>query len=187
MNNRQFRRARIAEKDARKAPNETGSEPQRAQAVGALEVSQARLAANRANAKLSTGPRTDTGKRVSALNAVKTGLTGRTVLLPSDDAVLYQQHVERFFRDHEPDCEREYELVQSLADTQWRLNRIPALKMAIYARGRVQFAEQFAEYDEHTAAALVDAETLMSMNASFVICNYRKSVFTASMRTLLPN
>ena len=32
-------------------------------------------------------------------------------------------------------------------------------RMAIFARGRVQFAEQFAEHDAHTAAALVDAET----------------------------
>jgi hypothetical protein len=37
------------------------------------------------NAQLSTGPRSAEGKAVS-MNAVKTGLTGRTVLLPSDDA-----------------------------------------------------------------------------------------------------
>ncbi len=45
-------------------------------------VSDAQLAANRANAQLSTGPRSQTGLTASALNAVKTGLTGRTVLLP---------------------------------------------------------------------------------------------------------
>ncbi|HEX4772986.1 MAG TPA: hypothetical protein VH351_19280 [Bryobacteraceae bacterium] len=124
-------------------------------------LSEAQLAANQANAQLSTGPRSDTGKRVSSLNAVKTGLTGRTVLLPSDDAASYQQHVESFFRDHEPESDREYEVVQSLADTQWRLQRIPALEMAIFARGRVHFAEQFSEQDPHTAAALIDAETVI--------------------------
>jgi hypothetical protein len=123
------------------------------------EISEAQLAANRANSQLSTGPRSQTGKRVSSLNAVKTGLTGRTVLLPSDDAAAYQQHVESFFRDYDPQTDREYEVVQSLADTQWRLQRIPALEMAIFARGRVQFAEQFADQDCHTAAALIDAET----------------------------
>lgn len=123
------------------------------------QISTAQLAANRSNAQLSTGPRSETGKRVASLNAVKTGLTGRTVLLPSDDAAAYQQHVESFFRDHEPQDERQYEIVQSLADTRWRLDRIPALEMAILARGRVQFAEQFSEFDPHTAATLVDAET----------------------------
>ena len=52
--------------------------------------------------------------------------------------------------------------MQSLADTQWRLHRIPALEMAIFARGRVQFAEQFPQYDAQTAAMLADAETAIT-------------------------
>src|SRR4051794_40029450 len=47
-------------------------------------ISPSQLAANRANAHLSTGPRTPEGKAKSCLNAVKTGLTGRTVLLPAE-------------------------------------------------------------------------------------------------------
>ena len=47
------------------------------------------LAANQANSQLSTGPKTPEGKATSSLNAVKTGLTGRTVLLPGDDAAAY--------------------------------------------------------------------------------------------------
>ncbi|HEX4770620.1 MAG TPA: hypothetical protein VH351_07315 [Bryobacteraceae bacterium] len=124
-------------------------------------VSSAQLAANRANAQLSTGPVTATGKRVSSLNAVKTGLTGQTVLLPSDDAALYERHVKRFVADHQPESDRESELVQSLTDAQWRLNRLPGLEMAIFARGRVQFAEKYADYDNTLAAALTDAETLV--------------------------
>ncbi|MBV9155549.1 MAG: hypothetical protein JO097_04760, partial [Acidobacteriaceae bacterium] len=57
----------------------------------------AQIQANRANGQLSTGPKTPEGKAKSSLNAVKTGLTGRTVLLPSDDAEAYQKHVQRFF------------------------------------------------------------------------------------------
>ena len=47
-----------------------------------------------------------------------------------------------------------------MADAQWRMNRIPGLEMAVFARGRIQFAEKFAEYDERMATALTDAETL---------------------------
>jgi hypothetical protein len=51
------------------------------------KISEAQLAANnRANAQLSTGPRTEAGKRIASLKAVKTALAGRTVLLPTDDA-----------------------------------------------------------------------------------------------------
>jgi hypothetical protein len=42
-------------------------------------TSEAQFSANRANAQLSTGPRTEAGKRIASLNAVKTDLTGRTV------------------------------------------------------------------------------------------------------------
>src|SRR5215467_58147 len=54
-------------------------------------VSESQLAANRRNAQLSTGPKSEEGKSKSSLNAVRTGLTGRTVLLPTDDAAGYQR------------------------------------------------------------------------------------------------
>src|SRR3982750_764502 len=98
--------------------------------------SNPRLAANRANARRSTGPRTAAGKAKSSLNAVKTGLTGCTVLLPSEDAALYRAHVERFHEELEPVGTLETHLVQSLADTQWRLDRIPGLESGILALGR---------------------------------------------------
>ena len=40
-------------------------------------ISDARLAANRANAQKSTGPSSSEGKATSSKNALKTGLTGR--------------------------------------------------------------------------------------------------------------
>ena len=70
-------------------------------------ISDARLAANRANAQLSTGPLSPEGKAKSSLNAVKTGLTGRTVLLPADDAAVYRQHLDRHFAKHAPATDEE--------------------------------------------------------------------------------
>ncbi|MGH9624190.1 MAG: hypothetical protein ACRD4G_07605, partial [Bryobacteraceae bacterium] len=87
-------------------------------------TSQVQIDANRQNSQLSTGPSTPAGKAKSALNAVKTGLTGRTVLLPADDAAAYEQHVERFLKDLEPVGPREHDLAQSLADNAWRCERI---------------------------------------------------------------
>jgi hypothetical protein len=70
------------------------------------------LAANRANALHSTGPVTDEGKAKSSMNAVKTGLT---VLLSSDDAVNYQQQLDRHFSELSPATDRERSLVQIVA------------------------------------------------------------------------
>ncbi len=124
-------------------------------------VSESRIAANRANAQLSTGPRSAQGKAISSMNAVKTGLTGRTVLLPSDDAEAYQQHLAAYEAEYKPLGLRERELVQSLADAQWRLQRIPGLEMAIYARGRDEFAGQFEELEPAARAARIDLETFL--------------------------
>jgi hypothetical protein len=124
--------------------------------------SERRLAANRANALLSTGPTMPEGKAKSSLNAVKTGLTGRTVLLPSEDAAAYQAHVERFREELQPVGEREAQLVQSLADTQWRLDRIPGLEFGLFTLGRKRYADQFEEeQDPQVRAALLDAHMLM--------------------------
>src|SRR3982751_1591561 len=118
-----------------------------------------RLAANRANARRSTGPKTPEGKAKSSLNAVKTGLTGRTVLLPTEDAAQYKAHVKRFQEELQPVGALETAVVQSLADTQWRLNRIPSLESGLLALGRKRCApDLFAEEkDPAVRAVLLDA------------------------------
>lgn len=124
-------------------------------------ISERQLAANRANAQLSTGPTSSSGRANSCLNAVKTGLTGRTVLLSSDDAAAYQQHVSDFFKEFQPVGPRECALVQSLADNAWRLLRVPALEMAIFAYGRIKFADTFADQDPTLQASLIDMHTFL--------------------------
>ncbi len=105
------------------------------------------------------GPRTEEGRRIASMNAVKTGLTGRTVLLPSDDADAYRAHLTAYENEYRPAGLRETELVQSMADTQWRLQRIPGLESAIYAKGRHEFAEAHAEEEISLRKALIDLDT----------------------------
>ena len=117
-----------------------------------MSISPAQLAANRANSQLSTGPTSPEGKAKISHNALKTGLTGRTVLLPTDDIAAYQAHVERVFQQFAPEGDQEKRLAQSLADTLWRLERIPSLEAGIYAIGRRQLAAEFADEADETSA-----------------------------------
>jgi len=110
----------------------------------------AQIAANQANAQLSTGPTSETG------------LTGRTVLLPNEDAVLYEAHLSHFMKSLAPSGDDELNLVQSLADTEWRLLRIPALEMGIYAVGRLEFAELFPNQDESARKHLIEAKVFLA-------------------------
>lgn len=54
-------------------------------------TSDAKIAANRANAKRSTGPRSAAGKRRTRYNAVKHGLRGRTLVPKGEDADAFEQ------------------------------------------------------------------------------------------------
>jgi len=119
------------------------------------------ITANQKNAQLSTGPTSSVGKAKSSLNAVKTGLTGLTVLLPGDDAALYSDHLSQFFQRHEPKGEEELSLVQSLADTEWRLLRIPSLEFGVYAVGQLEFAELFTNEEEAVRKHLIQAKVFL--------------------------
>jgi hypothetical protein len=121
-------------------------------------TSAAQLAANRANSLKSTGPRTPDGKAKVSLNAVKSGLTGRTVVLPSDDAALYQAHLLAFEKICTPVGHLEACLTQTLADTQWRLDRIHALELALFSKGRQEFSDLFEQQDA-TNNSMIDLHT----------------------------
>ena len=122
----------------------------------------AQIAANQKNSQLSTGPTSEAGKAKSSLNAVKSGLTGRTVLLPGDDAALYEAHLSHFVESYAPAGDDERNLVQSLADTEWRLLRIPSLEMGIYAVGRLEFAGSFPNEDESVRKHLIEAKVFLA-------------------------
>src|SRR5580700_6511030 len=87
-----------------------------------------RTRANRANAAHSTGPRTESGKQRSSLNALRHGLTARTALLPTEDADAYQRHIQQFLDEYAPATPTETQLAHEIANTAWRLNRIPLIE-----------------------------------------------------------
>jgi hypothetical protein len=83
---------------------------------------------NRANAQHSTGPRSIPGKQHSSRNAVTHGLTSQSPVLPSEDSGAFNRHAASFFDEYQPKGPTEKQLVQDLADTSWRINRIPVLE-----------------------------------------------------------
>jgi hypothetical protein len=93
-----------------------------------------RAAANRANARLSTGPRTEPGKQRSSLNALRHGLTAQTAVLPNEDPATYQRHIQQFLDEYSPATTTETQLVHEIANTAWRLNRIPFLEAGLLSQ-----------------------------------------------------
>src|ERR1017187_8577406 len=94
-----------------------------------------RATINRENSLKSTGPKTEAGKQKSSLNALRHGLTGQTVVLPTEDLTAYEKFTQNFHTDLKPVGALEIQLVQSLADDAWRLNRAKAMETNLFALG----------------------------------------------------
>ena len=90
------------------------------------------IEANRRNARLSTGPMTDEGKRKSRQNAVRHGLTAVTVITTSEDAKDYAAFEMAVTADFEAQSTVERELVLRLASLLWRLRRASAIEAGLF-------------------------------------------------------
>jgi hypothetical protein len=78
------------------------------------QISEARLAANRENAKKSTGPKTEAGKQRSRQNSVKHGLTAG-VLIAEELKELAEERVKSWTRSMKPQTAPEAWLVERAA------------------------------------------------------------------------
>jgi hypothetical protein len=111
-------------------------------------ATEKQISANRANAQKSTGPVSTEGKAIASHNAVKSGLTGQTILLKTDDVAAYHRLIERVTNKFQPDGDEERALVQDLADTEWRLARIAPLEASYLAMGRMELAAEVANIED---------------------------------------
>ena len=67
-----------------------------------IGVSEKQLAANRANAARSTGPRSADGKKIASSNALKHGLTADRLVLPGESADEYRAFAEEIIAQLSP-------------------------------------------------------------------------------------
>ncbi len=61
-----------------------------------------RAATNRANSQHSTGPRTESGKQRSSLNALRHGLTAASPVMPFEDRAAFEEHRRSFLAEYQP-------------------------------------------------------------------------------------
>lgn len=93
-----------------------------------MPTSAKQIAANRRNARRSTGPRTPAGKAAVRHNALKHGILARETIITHGDHPENQADLEQLLADLHDDCRPEGPLeellVQQIAVCYWRLRRI---------------------------------------------------------------
>jgi hypothetical protein len=114
-----------------------------------------RAAVNKANAQHSTGPRTEAGKQRSSLNALRHGLTGQVIVLPTEDLAAYQRHSQSFFAEYQPKGANESQLVQSLLDTAWQVNRAATIALNLLTLGLTELEDRIRANHPEAEAGLV--------------------------------
>jgi hypothetical protein len=86
--------------------------------------SAAQLVANRANAQLSTGPKTEAGKQASSRNAVRHGFTAIRLTVAPQDQADFNTLKQNLLLDVRPEGALEDSLFERLLLANWNLRRI---------------------------------------------------------------
>lgn len=80
-------------------------------------------AANRRNARKSTGPVTDSGKAAASQNALRHGLTARQIASTDERGADFADFAAALHRDLAPEGEVEEQLAEQVIVAAWRLRR----------------------------------------------------------------
>jgi hypothetical protein len=95
-------------------------------------TSSRQIAANRSNARKSTGPNTEEGKQRSRCNAVRHGLTAETVIGALEYAEDYKAFEAAIIADYDAQSAVERDLVLRLASLLWRLRRATTIETGLF-------------------------------------------------------
>jgi len=95
-------------------------------------ATEAQILANRRNAQQSTGPRTERGKAVVSMNALRHGLLAAEPLLQGEDPDEFEAFVIETISDLKPVGRPQLSVAERIAHIQWKLRRIPHLESAMF-------------------------------------------------------
>jgi hypothetical protein len=124
----------------------------RNQGKAAIVTSERQAAANRVNARHSTGPKTQKGKAAVRLNALRHGLLTLDVVLPGEDADAFEDLLNQVRADLSPVGPIEELLADRVGYFMWRLGRLARAETALFdwrIRGFkvAQLADQVRAYE----------------------------------------
>src|SRR6478735_9425707 len=92
----------------------------------------AQIAANRANAQKSTGPRSVEGKSASRFNALKHGIDAASIVIPGEDPAEYDSIVAEYNREYRPQSASEFFHVETMIRAAWHKRRLENVEADLY-------------------------------------------------------
>ena len=115
------------------------------------KISQKKIAANRSNAKKSTGPVTVRGKAKARMNGLKSGVFARTRVLPHEDEAAFLALRASLFSEIQPRGVIAEIFVDQVASSIWRLGRLERAE-EIFLKGKIQTYATNRQYGREAEA-----------------------------------
>jgi hypothetical protein len=137
------------------------------------------IAANRRNAKKSTGPKTVEGKARSAENRMTHGLCSRQVLLKEEDPELFRQVWLGVLEELRPQGELETYLACRVAANIWRMNRVARIEAQLFNDAPIR-----ALGEEIGIGRVFRAESAHGGNPFDKLCRYETAIDRGIHRAL---
>jgi hypothetical protein len=103
-------------------------------------TSNLQIEANRRNARLSTGPRTEEGRRVSRMNALRHGLTAQHVTVFDETEADFRRFHRQLMRVLRPEGAMEAQLAERAVICAWRLRRVYRIETGMFSKARKLWA-----------------------------------------------
>ena len=122
---------------------------------------------NNESAKNASG-RTPEGKARSSMNALRHGLTARIVVLPTEDMDAYNAFSKEIVDSLDAQTPVERQFAQTVADNQWRINRIRSIEDGMLGMGHFEDAGNFDCPSSEIHSAMTAARAFRDDSKSFV-------------------
>jgi hypothetical protein len=133
-----------------------------------MPISDKQLAANRANAKKSTGPRTPQGKAICEMNGFQHGFTGLAVVMTNEDREAMNAFVKPYIQRLNPIGEIELQLAQTIAHDNFRLNRLKTIEENMFAYGELgPLSDKIETEHARVHHAIVQAQVFVLNDRAF--------------------
>jgi hypothetical protein len=102
------------------------------------------------------------------MNALRHGLTARVVVLPTEDMEAYQAFSKEIVDSLDAQTPVERQFAQTVADNQWRINRIRSIEDGMLGMGHFEAAGDFDCPTSEIHAAMTAARAFRDRSQAFV-------------------
>ena len=150
---------------------------------------QRKIDSARTNGAKSHGPITEQGRKTSSMNALKHGLTARTVVLSNEDGDEYTGLLNSYIEELQPNGTIEMDLITEMVNAKWQQRRLSNIESELF--------EQYMEkprkvsdpaYDSHDATVEQTAAfRIMSNSTSLTMLNRMAARFERTYSRALNN